>query len=450
MTKKSFVELLFRQIDFIRELGWLAYFKKVLGLRISMKAVTMLRILLTAPIALPSVMIIRIIRPWFLVRIGVLNSNRIGHCASEPEIYLCKQDADINVPEIPYVDLWYLSGVEHFIYNRICNEQLIRMWKRKLRIWSGFLPGLFLNAVDRINRLIPGSEIHKADPTQSDLDTHNLYDQFPPHLNFLPEEEKRGQAEMGEMGIPQGVPFVCLYVRDSAYLDTVYGKGGWMYHNYRNSDIQDYVQTAEELAKRGYYVIRMGAIVKDGIKTKNSKVIDYAFNGMRSAFMDIYLGARCEFGISTGAGFDAVMEIFRRKVVYVNITPQRSIVTARSNVLSIVGMNWLIAEKRNMSFQEVFESGAGSFYSVSEYEANGIKLIRNSPEDIKAVVVEMVERFNGAWQPEPEDEFLQQRFWDIFPEDARSFSGKLRLHGEIRSRIGASFLRKHRDLITSN
>ena len=449
MTKKSFVELLFRQIDFIRELGWLAYFKKVLGLRISMKAVTMLRILLTAPIALPSVMIIRIIRPWFLVRIGVLNSNRIGHCASEPEIYLCKQDADINVPEIPYVDLWYLSGVEHFIYNRICNEQLIRMWKRKLRIWSGFLPGLFLNAVDRINRLIPGSEIHKADPTQSDLDTHNLYDQFPPHLNFLPEEEKRGQAEMGEMGIPQGVPFVCLYVRDSAYLDTVYGKGAWVYHNFRDSDIQDYVQAAEELADRGYYVIRMGAIVKDGIKTKNPKVIDYAVNGMRSAFMDIYLGAKCEFCISTGAGFDAVPVIFRRPIVFVNVTPPGYLYSYRAEFLSITKMHWLIGEARYMSFQEIFQSGVGFFLDTSEYEANGIKLIDNLPEDIKAVVVEMVERLNGTWQPEPEDEFFQRRFWDIFPKDATR-GDKLRLHGEIRSRIGASFLRKHRDLITSN
>ena len=447
MNKKLLVDLLFREMDFVREWGYVEFFKKILNRPILLKKINILRILLIAPISFPFVVIIRIIRPWFLVRIGVLNSNKIGHCAAETELYLCKQDEGINVPEIPYMDLWYLTGVEHWVYNKICNAQLIRMWKRRLRVWTG-LTGLFLNAVDRINRLIPGYEIHEADPSQGARDIHNLYDRYPAHIDFLTEEYRRGQAGLLKMGIPQGVPFVLLFVRDAAYLNTVYGSGLWVYHNYRDSNIQDYLQAAEELTKRGYYVIRMGAVVKDGINIENPMVIDYAFNGMRSDFMDIYLGAKCAFCISTGAGFDAVPTVFRRPILYVNHLPPGQFATHRAECISITKMHWLIDEARYMSFQEIFESGACFFLGFFEYESAGIKLIDNSPEEIKEAVVEMAERLNGTWQPEPEDEFLQRQFWSIFPKDA--IEGERRLHGEIRSRVGAAFLRKYRDLIAKN
>lgn len=65
----------------------------------------------------------------------------------------------------------------------------------------------------------------------------------------------------------------------------------------------------------------MGSAVSKVFKVDNPKIIDYATNGMRSDFMDIYLAAKCLFCISTGLGFDAVPTVFRRPVVYVNHTP---------------------------------------------------------------------------------------------------------------------------------
>src|SRR3990172_13240449 len=164
------------------------------------------RITLRLPLyalALPAVIVIRMIRPWFLVRFGGLVSTRIGHFAANTELYLCERDAGINVPDKRRVDLFYLDKI-------ICNHQLATMWRRVLRIW----PAWILVSISTINRFIPGGTDHEiGNNTEHNRDVHNLLDRLPPHLEFTAEEEAKGEAGLRAMGIPPGSPFVCLLVR---------------------------------------------------------------------------------------------------------------------------------------------------------------------------------------------------------------------------------------------
>lgn len=395
-----------------------------------------LRITLKLPlyaIGVLAVIVIRLIRPWLLVRFGGLFSSRIGHFAANTDLYLCERDAGINVPDQHYVDLFYMS-------KPICNQQLATMWNRILRIW----PVWILAPISRMNRMIPGWESHEiGNNTQNDRDVHNLLDRFPPHLELTAEEEEKGEAGLRALGIPVGAPFVCLIVRDSVYLDT-HQPYDWSYHDYRDSDIQNYVVAAEELADRGYFVIRMGATVRESIKTIHPRVIDYATNGMRSDFMDIYLGARCEFCISTGTGWDYIPGIFRRPIVYVSFVPLGALSTFCASNLSLTKTHWFTRENRRLTLKEIFTHGVGFCVYTSDFETKGIRLIENTPEEIRDVVIEMAERLNGTWQAHEDDEDLQRRFWGIFPTDAKTADGKP-LHGEIRARFGAAFLRNNRD-----
>ena len=128
----------------------------------------------------------------------------------------------------------------------------------------------------------------------------------------------------GSLGVQRlSARFVCFIVRDSSYLDSLplYRHLDLSYHSYRDCNIQNYVLAAEELAERGYYVIRMGAKVKEAFNVKHPNIIDYAFNGMRSDFMDIYLGAKCTFCVTVGTGFDSIPFIFRRPIVDTNFVP---------------------------------------------------------------------------------------------------------------------------------
>ena len=98
-----------------------------------------------------------------------------------------------------------------------------------------------------------------------------------------------------------------------------------------------------------------------------------------------------------------------------------------------------------LTLREIFDGGVGFSYASSEYEAHGIKLIENTPEEIRDVVIEIVKILSGTWQPHEDDETLQNRFWEIYPCEAVNVSNGRPLHGEIRSRFGAQFLRDNRD-----
>ena len=424
MSAKTFIE---RQLLQIQQ-GGQVLFRKM------KRALQMLFKLPLYILAVPGVLVIRLIRPWLLVRWGGLISSRIGHFAANTELYLCEQDAGINVPNQCHIDLFYMGGP-------ICNQQLTIMWKRVLRVW----PTSILSPISRVNRLIPGGESHEiGDNTQGALDVHNLLDRFPPHLKFTPEEEARGEADLRVLGIPHGAYFVCLIVRDSAYLDAHLSSGEWNYHNYRNSDIQNYILAAEELAARGYFVIRMGAKVMEAMKTAHPRIIDYATNGMRSDFMDIYLGAKCEFCISTGTGLDGIPEMLRRPIVYVNYLPLGHLHTFRKEFILLTRKHISKEEGKILTMREIFNHGVGFSMHTSDYASKGVELIENTPEEIRDVVIETAERLNGTWQPHEEDEALQRRFWEIFPTDAVDAYQGRPLHGEIRARFGAHFLRQNR------
>lgn len=396
-----------------------------------------LRILLKSPLyvaALPSVLALRIVRPWLLVRFGGMESARIGHFGGNTELYLCEYEAGINHPEQRHIDLFYYDSWP------ICNIQLAKMWKRILHIW----PAWFIAPIVRINRLVPGSAIHEVGTnTNADRDVHNLFDKTPPHLAFTEKEDVKGQANLRLMGIPLGAQFVCLIARDSAYLKSHQTGSDHSGHSYRDIDVKNFMLAAEELVSRGYYVLRMGYKVNEPFNSHNYMVIDYASNGMRSDFMDIYLGAKCAFCISCGTGFDAVPQIFRRPVAYVNMVPVAYFFTFSNRVLGIFKHHFSIKSDQNLSLSEIFVSGVGSSLMTSDYESKDVLLIENTPEEIRDLVIEMHERTNGAWHSHDDDELLQQKFLEIFSAEALNNHEGRPLHGVIQSRFGASFLRNN-------
>lgn len=394
-------------------------------------------------IAVPIVAVIRMIRPWFLVRFSVLYTLAIGHLAANTELYLCEKDDKVNIPKgRRYIDLFYPT------WTPVCNKYLLLMWKKLLCVFPEFV----LSPIKKINRCLPGWEIHMiGNNTSHDRDTRNLFMQYPAHLRFTIEEEERGTIELKKLGIPEGKPFVCLLVRDDVYKEE---KKHAVYSNYicsdvesefRNSDIDNYILAIEELIKRGYYIVRMGVVVNKPLKIDHPQVIDYAWKGLRSEFMDIYLGAKCDFCVSTGSGWDAIPYIFRRPIVYTNFVPFCYAFTFEKNSIFISKRIRDFKKNRDLSFKEIFDRKIGFLERSSDYTDRGVSLIENTPEEILGVVVEMVERLNDTWKETEEDRDLQKNFWEIFPTKALSRWGTL--HGKIYSKLGANYLRAHKELL---
>lgn len=372
-----------------------------------------------------------LLRPLVHVRFMGLHSGRFGHFAGNTELHLCARDAGL-IPSST-LDIFSYSGA-------ISNRQLQRMWSRVLPI-SPLAKYCYLacEVIPGRERLIDYPYIQNLAVSDDDRDVRGLLEQTPLHLSFTPEEQREGQAALHRMGVPEGAEYICLNARDAAYLQTMAGTVNWTYHNYRNSTITHYLSAAKTLAQRGYTVFRMGAVVQQPLPADLPPgIIDYATR-FRTEFLDIYLSATCRFFISTGTGLDAIPMVFRRPVVYVNFLPVEYSVSWMSQSVTIFKKLWLIEEKRALSFREIFASGAGRFQKAEEYQQAGIEVLENSPEEIIAAVTEMDERLKGAWKTTEEDEALQRRFWALLKDS--------RLHGVIRGRVGAEFLRQHRTLL---
>jgi len=307
------------------------------------------------------------------------------------------------------------------------------MWGRSdgLRIWD------WARYVKQAITYLPGSDNHTISTTDKDI--HGLYERIPPHLSFTDEEEEIGRRALRQMGVPDGAKFICIHSRDSIYLEETFPYDIWDYHNYRDSNIDDFIPASEEMVRRGYYVVRMGAKVKQPLRTDNPRIIDYA-NGSRTDFMDIYLAAKCYFYLGDSCGINAVSFIFRRPVATTNFLPVAEVFTwGPHNVTIFKRLRWN-AQKRLMSFREIMESGTDSIDKTRQYVDAGIEILDNTAEEIKALAIEMDERLREVWDANDEDEELQGRFWSIY----KTFKTQDLVIG---ARIGTAFLKENKQFL---
>ena len=366
--------------------------------------------LLSTPLALVLVWLMRKHR----VRIGGMWNDRLGHLIGNTECYLCERDEGKHAG---YLDIWMVRPTKS---NRLIEKRYLRT------LHTG--PYWFLDWVMRVNRLWPGWERCEVQSAQFDRDIFNLWEKHSPHIGLSRADERRGKRLLRKMGMPEDAKWVCLMVRDKAFLNTL--PGDWSYHDYRDSAIEDYYPVAVELLRRGYWVLRMGRVVAKPFHVKHSRMIDYANSKYRSDFADLYLGAKCEFCVGSSTGFVYIPQSFGRPIVYVNHVPLEYAPTYDANSLLIWKHH--VKDGKRMSVKEICASGAGQFTYSQQYAAHGITLEDNSPEEIYWAVMEQLEGRDTAPQP---------AFWDAFPLQAISPYNGVRLHGEAKMRIGREFLK---------
>jgi len=259
-----------------------------------------------------------------------------------------------------------------------------------------------------------------------------------PNITFTVHEEEKGVRALDNLGILKGKQYICFHARDSAYLDSVLTTKDWSYHDYRDSSIENYLLAAKKMANRGYYVVRMGSVVKKSIPISHLRIIDYATNGQRTDFNDIYIGSHCRFFLCSDGGMSSIPEMFRIPTVYVNWTLLLRISTWVLNGLFIFKKFYLKSENHFMTFSEILNLRLGGTDTNEIITRLNLKLVENTPEEIHAVTIEMDERLNGTWETTDEDEELQQRFWALFGPD------------KLKSpdlRIGAQYLRDNQELL---
>ena len=385
---------------------------------------------------LPLVLLLRIVLPIRQIRLCRLHSLKLGHFTANTELHLCEKDAQIEAGKRRYLDLYFYAN------NIVCNMQLAKLWERTIPVF----PGVFMRPLFNANKLIPGHAKCELDiRSQSGRDVNGLLDITHPHLRFTDIEEQRGRKCLEDLGIEGGAPFVCVTFRDHAYFDNLLGPGRDARDSYRNADISTFGLAAEELTKRGYFVVRMGAKVEKRLQVSNRRIIDYASSGKRTEFLDIYLGAKCTFAVSTQTGWDGIPFIFRRPICWVNSSPISYFLTSRKDDLLLTKHHFLAdGSTTKLCLSKIFECGANSLLHSDEYRKRGIILRENTAEELVDIVTEMDERIKGTWRSRVDDVEMQLRFKEIYRR-GNAMSGCSDLHGELRANYSAWFLRKNPD-----
>jgi len=387
-------------------------------------------------LAAPIVYFIRGLRPLLLLRFGVFSADRIGAFAPDAQGYLLTQNRNLSRS-------WTFDFIG--VRRPISNLQLLKMLARQIRV----LPGAWLwLLLDRACLFWTRGSLHHAN-TGVSLDHWSQFLNYPALLHFTSSEKLAGKNLLQSLGIPSEAPWVCIHNRDSKYLDTKVAASqfapekSWGYHNYRDFSAQSMLLAAEELTKRGYFVLRMGAVVAEPLISTNPKIVDYASTPLRSDFADIFLLAHCAAYLGSDSGIATVPIIFCRPVIYINWPLDVvTILTFQGPLIFITKHLYHRATKRHLGIREVFVRKLINAGDSRLYEEAGVDVVDNTPEEICELAVELDKRLKGTWRPQVHDEQLQLQFWDIFRQHCAPEH-----IGSAQPRIGTAFLRQHRYLV---
>jgi putative glycosyltransferase (TIGR04372 family) len=378
-------------------------------LTIKIKAIT--KELLVYLFGIPAALLIRLLYPLIHIRVGILPADRIGHLAEISMHFSCTHDLYENKR---ILNLFFLSCAP-------ANTFFLKLIKRKLHIYR------FVQFIYKANLYLPGSAIFYnvdesglyANYEKLTRDTQNLRKKTKQAFPFSVAEDICGNSFLKKMGCSNN-KYVCLNIRDSAYLEQTFPNRDNSYHDYRDSDCQSYALAVNELISRGYFVIRMGSLVKDKMLIDSDQFLDYPFCELSSDFLDIWLMANCTFCISTSSGLDSVADIYRRPIAYVNALPFGDF---NSSNPKTIWMPKTIVDKNNQAIplEDIITSGIISFHESEDLNKYDWHEVDNTDEEICEVAKEIEEKVAGIWDPSKDNTIQKQHVlnllsthWDEF------------------------------------
>jgi len=389
------------------------------------------------PFAMAFVGLLLFVSKFIRVRIHPVINSRIGHFAINTELSVLKIKERQFRTDKREINIFCATS------DKSCNTSLEKMWSRNFNLQTRNW-GWLLNDISKRLQLTDFYQESTA------LDKEGRLIDFPPSLSFSETEMARGDEFLSKNNMLNREKFVCLNVRDSSFLansnNLDWSKSrDWSYHNYRDSDISTYVGAAEALAEMGYTIFRMGAIVEKPLNSKHPQVIDYATNGMRTEFLDIFLGAHCSFTVSTGSGWDSIPQIFRRPSLYVNLVPVFSHECVVRDLMIYPKIFKDNLTKHDLRLAEIINRNIHNAGKSSDYLNAGTTLRDMNSEELVEAVTEMAARVEGTFVETAAQKHMQAKLKHIF-----STHPKLQPtpnHYPIRAEFASCFLSNYPDFL---
>ena len=214
------------------------------------------------------------------------------------------------------------------------------------------------------------------------------------HFPLAREVARLGEAYLRGRGIDPAEPFVLLHVRDRAYLPEK------AHLTFRCSDIANYRPAVDRLLGAGFRVVRIGDRTSPPLAHPSERVMDLPFLADYAGWMDVYFAARCAFAVGTTSGPDTVMRAFGRNVLTANQVYEQQRLPLAGD-LQLFKRYRDGASGRLLGYAEILDRGLPMKGASTDYEALGIAIEENMPEQIDDAVAEMIEMQARQGSPDP-------------------------------------------------
>jgi putative glycosyltransferase (TIGR04372 family) len=333
--------------------------------------------LLKVPLLVVSVMVLlvaKLVQPVVRFQLCIVGFHRYGHLALEPEIFLAEKEIanENRQAKKRVISIWSLGPT-----SKQSNRFLAKKWKKELLACPSWLVGSLCRAGSIFSFLKLDQEKLSITGSMNGLDKTDS------HMSLSAEEMEEGLRRLVEIGISPDKPYVCLIVRDGGHYQSK-GDDESLGYELINFDINHFASAATELIANGYQVVRMGSGSERPFTKAPAGVIDYALSDKRSEFLDVYLAATCTFAISTQTGPDAVCMLFRRPVLYVEVTRfSQFFFGSKFATWSPVR---LLQNGKVLNLSEIVKSEIAWFKDPNLFAINGVTQQKSSELEIKDLV----------------------------------------------------------------
>jgi putative glycosyltransferase (TIGR04372 family) len=356
----------------------------------------------------------------------VAHPDRIGHLALDIDCFLKAGKLGLRERIFPVL----LCTRE-----QAANPHLLDYWRPHLLVISSRFWGRVLGCLAPYLVFETHPYTVAIDDTAEYYSLQTRWGDRAPLLRLSDEDREFGWRRLATLGMPRNAWFVCIHSREGGY-----SPADEHLHSYRNSDIDTYLLAAREIVARGGWCVRMGDPSMKPLPDIPG-VVDYAHSAIRSSAMDVFLCASCRFFLGNTSGLIFLSCVFGVPVAQANCIPVSATLPFGPKDIGIPKLLWSATDNRYLSFPELFRSSVANFRFSKLYSEQNIEVRDNSPEDIRALAVEMLERTTGTpFIYSDADEGLQREFRELFKPGHQSFGSS--------AQIGRDFLAKYAFLLT--
>jgi len=177
----------------------------------------------------------------------------------------------------------------------------------------------------------------------------------------------------------RGRRYVCLHVRDGGFFNDA------DFSESRNADIENYLIGIKWLVDAGYVVVRLGDPSMPQVNIDG--VFDYPHSAQRSESNDIVLVEHCDLYIGCQSGPIDLAALFEKRILTLNCYALACSFWYRNGSLFLPKK--VFSDGRELSLKEQIDRNIFELNGTGK-SVEGARFVENSPEDIRAAIIEFV------------------------------------------------------------